>query len=159
MDTYIIDTNIIIDLKKFNPLVFISLWNNIYAMLKNNIIYSVPEVHRELVKTDDSLNEKWEKLDNKYGFFVDLSDKTNAEEYWDVMRELENYEIFQKYGENKVNWADPYIISAAKVDDSIVVTNETTRTQPKRKIPYVCGELDIPCMTLDEFMIYNGWKW
>ena len=54
-------------------MVFKSLWNNIYYMLENNTIYSVPEVHNELSKTEDSLNEKWEDIDEKYGFFVDLS--------------------------------------------------------------------------------------
>ena len=30
---------------------------------------------------------------------------------------------------------------------------------PKRKIPFVCNELDIPCITFDEFMIHHGWQW
>lgn len=73
METFVFDTNILIDLKHYNPIVFKSLWNNIYYMLENNTIYSVPEVHNELSKTEDSLNEKWEDIDEKYGFFVDLS--------------------------------------------------------------------------------------
>lgn len=72
---------------------------------------------------------------------------------------LESFEIFQKYDENKPYWADPYLISTAMVDGSTVVTNETVHRQPKRKIPYFCKELDIACMTFDEFMIHNGWQW
>ena len=158
METFVFDTNILIDLKHYNPMVFKSLWNNIYCMLENNTIYSVPEVHNELSKTEDSLNEKWEDIDEKYGFFVDLSER-NSLDYWNAMRMLESFEIFQKYGENKPYWADPYLISTAMVDGSTVVTNETVHRQPKRKIPYVCKELDIPCMTFDEFMIHNGWQW
>ena len=146
-------------MRYYDPLVFKSLWDNIYNMLKLNIIYSVPEVHEELSKSEDFLNEKWEKIDEKYGFYTDLSEKKNSDDYWDAMRELESFEIFQKYGEDKPHWADPYLISAAMVDGSIVVTNETTHRQPKRKIPFVCNELDIPCMTFDEFMIHNGWSW
>ncbi len=159
MQKYIFDTNILIDMKHYNPLVFKSLWNNIYALLTLNAIYSVLEVHAELSKAEDSINDKWEKLDDQYGFYVDLSDKDNSFEYWNAMRKLESFETFQKYGEDKPHWADPYLISAAMVDGSIVVTNETTHRQPKRKIPFVCDELNIPCMTFDEFMIHNGWSW
>ena len=159
METFVFDTNILIDLKYYNPKVFKSLWNNLFSMLELNTIYSVPEVHNELSKTEDSLNEKWEAIDDKYGFFVDLSDKNNSHDYWNAMRKLEIFEIFQKYGEDKPYWADPYLISAAIVDGSTVVTNETTNRHPKRKIPFICNELDIPCMTFDEFMIHNGWQW
>jgi len=159
METFVFDTNILIDLKYYNPKVFKSLWNNLFLMPELNTIYSVPEVHNELSKTEDSLNEKWEAIDDKYGFFVDLSDKNNSHDYWNAMRKLEIFEIFQKYGEDKPYWADPYLISAAIVDGSTVVTNETTNRHPKRKIPFICNELDIPCMTFDEFMIHNGWQW
>lgn len=159
MEKFVFDTNILIDMKHYNPLVFKSLWENIYNMLEKNLIYSVPEVHDELYKTDDLLNEKWEKIDEKYGFFVDLTDKTNSLEYLDAMKDLESFEIFQRYGEDNAHWADPYLISAAMVDGSIVVTNETIRHQPERKIPFVCNELGIHCMTFDDFMIHNDWCW
>ncbi len=67
-------------------------------MLENNTIYSVPEVHNELSKTEDALNEKWENIDEEYGFFVDLSNKRNSMDYWNAMHKLESFEIFQKYG-------------------------------------------------------------
>ena len=159
MKKFVFDTNILIDMNHYNPLVFKSLWENIYNMLEKNLIYSVPEVHDELYKADDVLNEKWEKIDEKYGFFVDLTDKTNSLEYIDAIKNLESFEIFQKCGEDKANWADPYLISAAMVDGSIVVTNETARHHPERKIPFVCSELGIPCMTFDDFMIDNDWCW
>ena len=55
MEKFVFDTNILIDMKHYNPLVFKSLWENIYNMLEKNLIYSVPEVHDELYKTDDLL--------------------------------------------------------------------------------------------------------
>ena len=159
MDKFVFDTNVLIDMKHYNPLVFKSLWENIFSMLESDLIYSVPEVHDELFKCEDSLNEKWERIDDKYGFFVDISEKSNSAEYWNAMRKLEAFETFQKYGEDKAHWADPYIISMAMVDGSIVVTNETTHTHPERKIPFVCRELGITCMKFDDFMIHNGWYW
>ena len=55
--------------------------------------------------------------------------------------------------------ADPYLIAAGMVDGDTVVTNETMNRDIKRKIPYVCQELNIPCMTFDDFMIHQGWEW
>ena len=81
MEKFVFDTNILIDLKHFNPLVFKSLWENIQFMLEINMIYSVLEVHNELSKTEDMLNEKWEEFDRKFGFFIDLSEKANSIEY------------------------------------------------------------------------------
>lgn len=72
---------------------------------------------------------------------------------------LESFKIFQKYGENKKYWADPYLISAGMVDGSTVVTNETSKKHPQRKIPFVCEEIGVECLNFDEFMINQGWKW
>ncbi|WP_295727061.1 DUF4411 family protein [uncultured Methanobrevibacter sp.] len=159
METYVFDTDVIINLNKFNPRVFKSLWNNLYNMIDNKIIFSVPEVQREISEIDDSVKEKWNEIHNNNGFFVDLSEKDNSLEYWRAMEELESFEIFQKHGENKKYWADPYLIAVGIVDGSIVVTNETYKSHPQRKIPFVCEQMNVECFNFDEFMIHQGWKW
>lgn len=85
METYVFDSDVIINLKKFNPAVFNSLWNNLYDMINKGIIYSVPEVQLEIPRIDDSVKEKWDKIDNSCDFFVDLSEKDNSLEYWSAM--------------------------------------------------------------------------
>lgn len=159
METYVFDTDVIINLKKFNPAVFKSLWNNLYNMIDNNIIYSVPEVQLEISGIDDSVKEKWNEIHNNIGFFVDLSEKDNSLEYWSAMEELESFTTFQKHGETKKYWADPYLIAVGIVDGSTVVTNENSDKHPKRKIPYVCEQMGVECFNFDEFMIYQGWEW
>lgn len=158
-EKFVFDTNVLIDLKKFNPLVFKSLWHNLNDLIKNNLICSVLEVQNELSKSEDLLNEKWKEIDNDYGFFVDLSEKENSREYWSAIGELESFEKFQQYGENRPYWADPYLIAMGMVDNHIVVTNETINRQKERKIPFVCNELGVSCMSFDDFMIYQGWEW
>lgn len=159
MKTYIFDSNVIIDLKKFNTTVFKSLWNNIYSMVDNDTIFSVSEVQREISKIDDSVNKKWKNIHNDCGFFVDLSEKDNAIEYWEAMGELESFETFQRHGENKSLWADPYLIAIGMVDDSIVVTNERMTSNPESKIPFVCEQIGVKCLNFDEFMIHRSWQW
>lgn len=159
METYVFDTDVIINLKKFNTTVFKSLWKNIYSMVETNNIFSVLEVQREISKIDDSVKEKWDEIDNAYGFFVDLSEKDNSFDYWSAMEELESFETFQKRGEKKRFWADPYLIAVGMVDGSVVVTNESAKRHPERKIPFVCKEMDVECLNFDEFMIHHGWEW
>lgn len=37
MDSFVFDTNVLIDLKHYNPLVFKSLWQNIFSMLEKKL--------------------------------------------------------------------------------------------------------------------------
>ena len=60
---------------------------------------------------------------------------------------------------NKDFWADAYLIAIGKIDNVTVVTGERSKKHPARKIPYVCNQLGIKCMDLDEFMIHNNWSW
>jgi predicted nucleic acid-binding protein len=48
--------------------------------------------------------------------------------------------------------ADPYVIALAQWEKYVVVADETCRKRPNRKIPGVCKQLQIRCLTLDEFV-------
>jgi hypothetical protein len=48
--------------------------------------------------------------------------------------------------------ADPYVIALAEVEKYVVVSDETCRKRPNRKIPGVCQTRRIRCLTLDEFV-------
>ena len=60
MEKFVFDTNVLIDLKHFNPKIFKSLWNNLNNLIKSKTIYSVSEVQSELASTEDLLDEKEE---------------------------------------------------------------------------------------------------
>jgi hypothetical protein len=48
--------------------------------------------------------------------------------------------------------ADPYIVALAEIEGYIVVTDETCKKRPTKKIPGVCQKLSIRCLTLAEFV-------
>ena len=159
MDSFIFDTNILINLDKFNPQIFPSLWRNIIELIESRKLFSIKEVEREISKRDDRIRRSWEKINNKYDVFKDLSDCPNFDKYCDVLRDLEQFDDFQNHGVNKEFWADPYLIAVAKVENMIVVSGEKSTHRPARKIPYVCEQMNVKCLDLDEFMIYNHWQW
>ncbi|MDR0911906.1 MAG: DUF4411 family protein [Methanobrevibacter sp.] len=153
METFVIDTNSLIELDRFNKNVFKSLWENINEMCDNKSLFSVMEVYRELEKIDDRIKQYWE---NKNHIFLELGEEEQI-----ATTQLECFEKFQEYGTNTTNnlWADPYLISYGITKDAIVITEESLNSQPERKIPYVCNQLDITCLNLDSFMEYQNWEW
>jgi hypothetical protein len=48
--------------------------------------------------------------------------------------------------------ADPYIVALAHIENYVVVTNETSAKRANRKIPGVCKQLGIRCLTLAQFI-------
>lgn len=52
--------------------------------------------------------------------------------------------------------ADPFIIAKAKVYNLVVVTQEVFR-ENAHKIPNICIEHNVKYMTLEEFMLNEGW--
>jgi hypothetical protein len=154
MDTFVVDTNILINLDRFNPQIFESLWNNIDKLIQNKKLFSVVEVHEELNKRDDRIFAYWDDIHNNNPFFINPRDTELK-----CLPYLAKFKIFQKYGKEKDFWADPYLIAFGMTINAIVVTQETLKKKPERKMPFVCKKMGITCMNLDEFMIYNGWKW
>jgi hypothetical protein len=48
--------------------------------------------------------------------------------------------------------ADPYVVALAELEGYVVVADEMNTKRPNRKIPGVCHQLRIRCMTLAEFV-------
>ena len=54
--------------------------------------------------------------------------------------------------------ADPYVVALAATNDPpeergwVVVTGESDRKRPRRKIKGACNELGLPCISLDELL-------
>lgn len=159
MESFVFDTNILINLDYYNPEIFPSLWENIYSMIKSEQLFSIKEVEREISKRDDRIKRKWQEIDSEYDFFKDMSEMPHSDKYWNFIPDLDEFTEFQESGENKEFWADPYLIAMGKIDDVTVVSGQRTKNHPARKIPYVCHHLDVTCMDLDEFMIHNNWCW
>jgi hypothetical protein len=48
--------------------------------------------------------------------------------------------------------ADPYIVGLARLENYVVVVDESPRRHPNRKIPGVCDKLKIRWMSSEEFV-------
>ena len=152
MNSFVVDTCSFIEMNFFNKKIFKSLWENIYAMCDDRTLFSVKEVYEELGKGEDDIQEEWREKDF---IFLEL-----GEEEQNALKKLERFEVFQRWGANSTSglWADPHLIAYAITTNSIIITEENLNNNPKRKIPYVCNELDIGCMNFNDFMEYQEWE-
>lgn len=112
-------------------------------------------VEEELTAVGTADLIEWAKARNK--MFVPLSD---------VLVEAQSIQNrFPGLRDPKAEYeeADAYVIALAKLQDGVVVTQETSAAEkrnPKRThfIPDVCRELGLPCISLLGLMRREGWK-
>lgn len=150
---YIFDSGPFIDCRYYFPGVFKSYWNNLNQLAQNKDVLSVREVYNEIQKGSDIISEWAEK--NK-----DIFEKPSKDEF-EIVKDIlakhkELIRVVNFTGGSPV--ADPFIIAKAKVNNLIVVTQETFR-ENAHKIPNICKELNLKYITLEEFMIKEGWEY
>ncbi len=151
MIRYLLDANVFIQAKNqhygldFCP----AFWDwLIYANTKG-VIYSIEKVKEELTVGDDEL-ATWAKSLNEE-FFLPIDYSTTQ-----AMREVsrwvdQNYEMGAE--SNFFETADYYLISYALAHRFTIVTHEKFTTSTiKIKIPNVCRELNIPCLSPFEML-------
>jgi len=159
---YVIDTSSLIELKKFPIDVFPSLWENIEALIAKGRMISHKEVFKELSYQDDAL-KKWAQ--NQKMFFRDLDSNQLT-----IVRE-----ILRKYpslanSDRETPSADPFVIALAieltrdpqmtltpSARKRMVVSEERLHGN-RIRIPFVCKEYGIECITMIEMCRSEGWK-
>jgi Domain of unknown function (DUF4411) len=59
-----------------------------------------------------------------------------------------------------INGADPFVIAMAKAEGPHckVVADEHPGSQENRKIPFVCNAEGVQCITFQQLMLAEGWK-
>jgi len=159
---YVIDTSSLIELKKFPDDVFPSLWKNIEALIAEGFMISHKEVLKELSYQDDTL-KKWAQKQKK--FFKEL----DAYQIKIVKEILKKYPSLAK-SESESPSADPFVIALAidlerdpqkTLDPSVkkrVVVSEERLRGTRVRIPFVCKEYGIECITMIEMCRNEGWK-
>jgi len=135
---------------------FVNPWNKWYPP---DVAPGYWSRHEELARSDrlrvsEEVREELEKVED------DLYAWAKASLDWfplteDVQRLVA--EIMARYGRlvdtrKNRSRADPFVIATAAVTDAIVITTEEHGTAAKPKIPYVCGELGVPCVNVLEFI-------
>jgi len=149
---YVFDSGPFINCRYYYPNIFKTYWNKLNQHADNKDIISVKEVYNELSKAGDIISG-WAEQNSE------IFEKPTAEEFEivkDIMsKHKELIRLVNFSGGTPV--ADPFIIAKAKVNNLVVVTEEVFR-ENAHKIPNICLEIDVKYMTLEEFMINEGWE-
>ena len=150
MSEFFIDSNSLIEFEEKYPKdIFPSLYELCSQMFNEGKLFSVPDAYQEL---KDS-KEYWTEFKSS---FRELNFDEN-ELLADILNDSD-FKIFVEYGVKEIDgyWADPQLIACAMFNNGIVVSEESTKSNPERKIPYVCEKLDIPCIKLLDFFRKNN---
>jgi hypothetical protein len=151
-ETYSFDTSAIINGRRdlYRPNTFGPLWDAIETLVRNGQVRAVDEVKRELARKSDEANA-WAKRCT--GLFVPLSRDIQLA----TRHILAAHPRLLGQGGGPRNGADPFVIALAYARNGTVVTQETPRNLTKPRIPDVCEDMNIPWMTLPDFVDAQGW--
>ena len=131
---------------------FQPLWQHLDRLIEQAIVVASAEVLHALGRQDDELHA-W--CNDRENMFLDLIDALQDE----VTAIVAEYPKLVATGRNR---ADPFVIGVARLGSEplTVVTEETSyRAGPnKPKIPFICREKGIRCITLVETLRETGWR-
>ena len=149
MKKYIIDSSSLDELETRYPInivVFEPIYTKLNQMFGDGELFSVREVFEEL-KDSQAYWDDYEEC------FRELTEQ-ESENVAKILGDSD-FSVFVNHGmeENDGYWADPHLISCAMEDPSItIVSEESSRNHPQRKIPYVCEQKGIRCIKVLEFL-------
>ncbi len=152
---YSIDSGALIDawVRKYPPDFLPSLWQQIEMLIDAGTMVSPEEVLLELERGADDLHD-WAK--NHQTLFLPPIASIQAR----VAHIVNTFPSFVPERAADGVWADPYVIATAQEVDGTVVTSELIAPPNARhvKIPNVCCELSVRCLTPLEFFRERGWQ-
>ena len=150
---YSMDTSALIEgwYRRFPPDIVPGFWDNIDELIQNGNLKATEEVLVELEKKDDVIHN-WVKERENLFILID-------EEIQFVVREiLSNHKTLIDSRRNRSS-ADPFVIALAKINSSIVITEELpTQSNNRPHIPDVCHALDIGYVNLIDLSRIENWK-
>ncbi|GBD87044.1 hypothetical protein BMS3Abin03_00970 [bacterium BMS3Abin03] len=148
---YVFDAGPFIDCRYYFPEIFKNFWSKFNSFAANKEIISVKEVYNEILKGSDIISD-WAN-ENK-----DIFEKPTDDEF-SVVKEIlsKHKELLRNISiTSGTPVADPFVIAKAKINNLIVVTQETLKPNA-HKIPNICDELNIKYMNLKGFMNNEVW--
>jgi hypothetical protein len=141
--------------KNFYPTVFPSLWRDFDNLVADGAVLSTREVLREIEDGGPKNLQQW-AADH-----VELFPAPTAQEAQFVTR-IYAVPHFQNNIEGKKllrggRVADPFVIARAAIAGATVVTMETLKPHAA-DIPNICQHFGIRCLSLEDFMKAENWK-
>lgn len=164
MTLYVLDTNTLSTIFRFYyQTVFVSFWTMFDDLVANGDAISVRQVRPELERWGSSEHWLHHLLAQNPTFF---SDNTP-----DELSSVGEFVNSPRLSEAAAGWvrnvdpdeptgADPYLIAKAMLSTvpATVVTQESPARNSTARIPYVCGQLGVPCIDLEQMMAQLGWR-
>jgi len=150
---YSIDTSALIEgwYRRFPPDIVPGFWDSLDELIQNGNLKATEEVLVELEKKHDVIHN-WVKERENLFILID-------EEIQFVVREiLSNHKTLIDSRRNRSS-ADPFVIALAKINSSIVITEELpTQSNNRPHIPDVCDALNIEYINLIDLSRIENWK-
>lgn len=151
---YCLDTSAIIDaaIRWYPPDLFPSFWDRLSELVTANELISHEQVLLVLEKKEGDVAHQW-ALDHRQ-IFLTPTDETEA-----MMGTVMGRFPEIAKGAKGQHFADPFVIATASVHSSTVVTGEReTGNLSKPRIPDVCRELSISCLSIVDLIRAEGWQ-
>jgi hypothetical protein len=146
VSAFSLDTDVLIDAAKLYPRdPFTRFWDTLEQWGSGGRIFASEEVFEEVSRVDDEVFE-WAK-GHKHIFRPPIEGVQNA-----VRRILEKFPDFAA-ADAGMHYADPWVIAQAIVHAAAVVAKERPAQPGARpKIPDVCQEFKVTCVSLLDLM-------
>lgn len=150
---YTLDANILINMERLYPKEFFaSLWDAVEKAVTDGDICMCEVAQKELERGDDDL-APWVK--NIPGFVC----KTTDEE---LVQVAEISIAHPGWVQDQKNAGDPFVIAHAKIEKSIIVTEETRKgpgtIDKNQKIPNIADEHGVTCIKFFDLLRAQSWK-
>ena len=164
---YVIDTGFFIIARDFYMEIFPSFWEKLDVAAYNEDFSSVEEVRREIEEYGGKQEQliAWIKEHKKLFTSPTIEEQEKVRE---ILAAKEGFHtlLSKKQQMRPGPFADPFIIAKAIVTESVVVTRELPNTKTDRngkiqgnyKIPNVCAHYGVDCITPEQFMHNEGWR-
>lgn len=155
---YTIDTSALLTLmntgEKYENKVFKNLWDDISNLCKDGKIISHIEVFKEIKDGNIKEHISWAKEHENIFQNYDLKNETT------IIRDMgamgDGFIKFLQQGKQKSVHADPWIVAQAKVNNLILITEESNKNF---RIPHICKELGIRSVDILGLMKEEGWSY
>lgn len=155
---YTIDTSVLLALmnegEKYNNKTFKQLWLDVCKLCEDGKIISHIEVFKEI--KDGGVPEQISWAKSNENIFQDY----NLYKETVIIRDIGNmgpgFVKFLQQGKQKAIHADPWIVAQAKVEDLILITEESSGNY---KIPHICKVLKIRSVDILGLMREEGWTY
>ena len=157
MPQFLLDANVLIAAKNLLPIdLFPSFWQKMYGLASSGAIHSIVKVKEEIYKgnSTDPLVTWCNSLPDT--FFLSF-DTSMAPSYGRVITWSQSQTVFSSAALSefaRLDVADAFLVAAAATLNCVIVTNETSDPQCKKrvKIPDAANALGVQCISLNDVL-------